>query len=62
MKKWSNKLKRVIKESEAGRAGIQIASFYLPDVSNGLPFFRIGTDDITKDVQFVNSIVQFHRA
>ena len=36
----------------AGQAGIQIASFYLPDVNNGLPFFRIGTDDLTK--QFPN--------
>jgi len=33
----------------AGPAGIQIASFYLPDVNNGLPFFRIGTDDLTKE-------------
>jgi hypothetical protein len=33
----------------AGKAGIQIASFYLPDVNNGLPFFRIGTDDLTKE-------------
>ena len=32
-----------------GQAGIQIASFYLPDVNNGLPFFRIGTDDLTKE-------------
>jgi hypothetical protein len=32
-----------------GQAGIQIASFYLPDVSIGLPFFRIGTDDVTKE-------------
>jgi hypothetical protein len=32
-----------------GQAGIQIASFYLPDVSSGLPFFRIGTDDVTKE-------------
>jgi hypothetical protein len=33
----------------AGQAGIQIASFYLPDVNNGLPFFRIGTDNLTKE-------------
>ena len=33
----------------AGQAGLQIASFYLPDVNNGLPFFRIGTDDLTKE-------------
>jgi hypothetical protein len=33
----------------AGQAGIQIASFYLLDVNNGLPFFRIGTDDQTKE-------------
>jgi hypothetical protein len=33
----------------AGQAGIQIASFYLPDVNDGLPFFRIGTDDLTKE-------------
>ena len=33
----------------AEQAGIQIASFYLPDVNNGLPFFRIGTDDLTKE-------------
>jgi hypothetical protein len=38
--------------SSAGHAGIQIASFYLPDVNKGLPFFRIGTDDLTK--QFPN--------
>jgi hypothetical protein len=37
----------------AGQAGIQIASFYLPDVNNGLPFFRIGTDDLAKE--FPNS-------
>lgn len=33
----------------AGSAGIQIASFYLPDVNNGLPFFRIGSNDLTKE-------------
>jgi len=33
----------------AGKAGNQIASFYLSDVNNGLPFFRIGTDDLTKE-------------
>ena len=33
----------------AGQAGILITSFYLPDVNNGLPFFRIGTDDLTKE-------------
>ena len=33
----------------AGQAGILITSFYLPDVGNGLPFFRIGTDDLTKE-------------
>jgi len=33
----------------AGQAGIQIASFYLPDINKGLPFFRIGTDDLTKE-------------
>jgi hypothetical protein len=33
----------------AGSAGIQITSFYLPDVNNGLPFFRIGTNDLTKE-------------
>jgi hypothetical protein len=32
-----------------GAGGIQIASFYLPDVNNGLPFFRIGVDNITKE-------------
>jgi hypothetical protein len=32
-----------------GAGGIQIASFYLPDVNNGLPFFRIGLDNITKE-------------
>ena len=32
-----------------GQAGIQIASFYLPDINNGLPFFRIGTDDLTSE-------------
>ncbi|HZD35425.1 MAG TPA: hypothetical protein VE130_09495, partial [Nitrososphaeraceae archaeon] len=26
-----------------------IASFYLPDVNNGLPFFRIGSNDLTKE-------------
>jgi hypothetical protein len=30
-----------------GAGGIQIASFYLPDVINGLPFFRIGVDNVT---------------
>ena len=33
----------------AGQAGILITSFYLPDVNNGLPFFRIGTDDLIKE-------------
>jgi hypothetical protein len=33
----------------AGQAGILITSFYLPDISDGLPFFRIGTDDLTKE-------------
>jgi hypothetical protein len=33
----------------AGQAGILITSFYLPDVNNGLPFFRIGTNDLTKE-------------
>ncbi|MFL6383454.1 MAG: hypothetical protein ACJ712_00610 [Nitrososphaeraceae archaeon] len=33
----------------AGQAGIQIASFYLPDVNNGLPFFRIRADDLNKE-------------
>ena len=33
----------------AGQAGILITSFYLPDVNNGLPFFRIGTDDVIKE-------------
>lgn len=32
-----------------GAGGIQIVSFYLPDVHNGLPFFRIGTDDTYKE-------------
>jgi hypothetical protein len=32
-----------------GAGGIQIASFYLPDVNNGLPFFRIGVDNVTKE-------------
>jgi hypothetical protein len=32
-----------------GAGGIQIASFYLPDVINGLPFFRIGVDNVTKE-------------
>ena len=32
-----------------GAGGIQIASFYLLDVSNGLPFFRIGVDNLTKE-------------
>jgi hypothetical protein len=32
-----------------GAGGIQIASFYLPDVNDGLPFFRIGVDNVTKE-------------
>jgi hypothetical protein len=32
-----------------GAGGIQIVSFYLPDVNNGLPFFRIGVDNVTKE-------------
>jgi hypothetical protein len=32
-----------------GAGGIQITSFYLPDVSNGLPFFRIGVDNLSKE-------------
>ena len=49
----------------AGQAGIQIASFYLPDVNNGLPFFRIGTDDLTKEfpnLQKVSIIQYLHRS
>ncbi|HJT49289.1 MAG TPA: hypothetical protein VJ729_13985 [Nitrososphaeraceae archaeon] len=40
----------------AGQAGIQIASFYLPDVNNGLPFFRIGTDDLGKEFQNLQKV------
>jgi hypothetical protein len=32
-----------------GAGGMQIASFYLPDTNKGLPFFRIGVDDISKE-------------
>ena len=32
-----------------GAGGIQITSFYLPDVSNGLPYFRIGVDNLSKE-------------
>lgn len=32
-----------------GAGGIQIASFYLPDVGNGLPFIRIGVDNMSKE-------------
>jgi hypothetical protein len=32
-----------------GAGGIQIASFYLPGVNNGLPFFRIGVDNVSKE-------------
>jgi hypothetical protein len=48
-----------------GQAGIQIASFYLPDVSSGLPFFRIGTDDVTKEfpnIQKVSISQYLHRS
>jgi hypothetical protein len=49
----------------AGSAGIQIASFYLPDVNNGLPFFRIGSNDLTKEfpnLQKVSINQYLHRA
>jgi hypothetical protein len=31
-----------------GPVGTQIISFYLPDTRNGLPFFRIGVDNLSK--------------
>jgi hypothetical protein len=36
-----------------GAGGTQIASFYLPDANKGLPFFRIGVDNLSKE--FPNS-------
>jgi hypothetical protein len=39
-----------------GAGGIQIASFYLPDVNNGLPFFRIGVDNVTKEFQHLPAV------
>jgi hypothetical protein len=32
-----------------GAGGMQIASFYLPDTNKGLPFFRIGVDNVSKE-------------
>lgn len=32
-----------------GAGGMQIASFYLPDINKGLPFFRIGVDNVSKE-------------
>lgn len=32
-----------------GAGGMQIASFYLPDANKGLPFFRIGVDNLSKE-------------
>src|SRR6266487_6086325 len=32
-----------------GAGGVQITSFYLPDTSIGLPYFRIGTDNLSKE-------------
>ncbi len=32
-----------------GAGGVQITSFYLPDTSIGLPFFRIGADNLSKE-------------
>ncbi len=34
---------------KAGDVGVQIASFYLPNISDGLPFIRVGVDDLTKE-------------
>jgi hypothetical protein len=31
----------------AGRGGTLISSFYLPNINDGLPFFRIGVDNLT---------------
>lgn len=39
-----------------GAGGIQIASFYLPDIENGLPFFRIGIDDIAKEFSNLQNV------
>jgi hypothetical protein len=33
----------------SGTGGVQITSFYLPDTSIGLPYFRIGTDNLSKE-------------
>src|SRR6266487_6547116 len=33
----------------SGAAGVQITSFYLPDTSIGLPYFRIGEDNLSKE-------------
>jgi len=32
-----------------GAGGVQITSFYLPDTSIGLPYFRIGADNLSKE-------------
>src|SRR5919197_3256691 len=32
-----------------GKGGVQIAAFYLPNVSEGLPFIRVGIDNLTKE-------------
>jgi hypothetical protein len=32
-----------------GKGGVQIAAFYLPNASEGVPFIRVGIDNLTKE-------------
>ena len=39
-----------------GTGGVQITSFYLPDTSIGLPYFRIGADNLSKEFPLSSTI------
>ena len=39
-----------------GAGGVQITSFYLPDTSIGLPYFRIGADSLSKEFPQSSSV------
>lgn len=39
-----------------GTGGVQISSFYLPDTSLGLPYFRIGADNLSKEFPRLSTV------
>jgi hypothetical protein len=50
----------------AGKGGVQIVAFYLPNVIKGLPFVRVGIDNLTKEfpqhLREVNTFDYFKKA